>query len=105
MAENEEVKEPITYRFENIDDVTVKVSVLGENGSTPFNVTLTGVTWGMLEDIMSVQETSKDDPRAIFSFMNDHIDGGARVIPLNRTTSLFAAIAEYMAQVMSTQKN
>ena len=103
MAENEEAT--TTYRFENVDDVTVKVSVIGTNGSTPFNVTLTGVTWGLLEDIMSVQETSKDDPRAIFSFMNDHIEGGARVIPLNRTTSLFAAIAEYMAQVMGTQKN
>ena len=103
MAENEEAT--TTYRFENVDDVTVKVSVIGTNGSTPFNVTLTGVTWGLLEDIMSVQETSKDDPRAIFSFMNDHIEGGARVIPLNRTTSLFAAIAEYMSQVMGTQKN
>ena len=93
----------ITYRFEDIDETTVKVSVL--NGAAPFETTLTDVTWGMLEDIMNVQEKSKDDPRAIFAFMNDHIKGGASAVPLKHTMSLFASIAEYMAQVMDTQKN
>ena len=95
--------EDTTFRFEDVDDTTVKVSVL--NGSSPFEVTLTDVTWGLLEDIMTVQETSKDDPRAIFAFMNDHIEGGARGVPLKHTMSLFQSIAEYMSQVMDTQKN
>lgn len=93
----------ITYRFEDVDDTTVNVSVL--NGAAPFEVTFTNVTWGMLEDIMNVQETSKEDPRAIFGFLNEHVEGGARSVPLKHTLSLFQAIAEYMNQVMSTQKN
>ena len=97
----EETKET-TYRFEEIDDTTVRASVL--NGSTPFDVTLTNVTWGMLEDIMNVQETSADDPRAIFSFLNEYVEGGAKAIPLKRTMSFFEAISEYMNQVMSDQK-
>jgi hypothetical protein len=104
MAETKEAQETI-YRFEDIDDETVNVTVIGPNGSAPYEVTLTAVTWGMLEDIMTVQETSKEDPRAIFSFMNDHIEGGARSVPLKHTMSLFGAIAEYMNQVMDTQKN
>ena len=103
MAEPKKKTKDTSFRFEELDDTTVKVSVL--NGSTPFETTLTEVTWGMLEDILAVQETSKDDPRAIFGFMNDHIKGGARSIPLKHTLSLFAAIAEYMSQVMDTQKN
>lgn len=95
--------EEITYRFDEVDDETVAVSVL--NGAEPFNVTLQNVTWGMLEDIMNVQEAAKDDPKAIFKFLNEYIEGGSRSIPLKRTTSLFRAIAEYMNQVMSDQKN
>jgi len=99
MAETEEK----TFRFEEVDDTTVKVSVL--NGESPFDATLTGVTWGMMEDIMTVQETSGDDPRAIFGFMNEHIEGGTGAVPIKHTMSLFQAIAEYMNQVMATQKN
>jgi hypothetical protein len=101
MAETE-TKET-TFRFEDIDDTTVKVSVL--NGSSPFEVTLKNVTWGLLEDIMTVQETSKDDPRAIFAFLNEHVEGGGKAIPLKYTMSFFESIAEYMSQVMDTQKN
>ena len=83
MAEEKKANE-IKYRFEEVDDETVAVSVL--NGAEPFNVTLQNVTWGMLEDIMSVQDAAKDDPRAIFKFLNEYIEGGARAIPLKRTT-------------------
>ena len=99
MAESEET----TFRFEELDNTTVAVSVL--NGSEPFNIELKDVTWGMLEDILAVQDTAQNDPRAIFKFLNDYVEGGTRAIPLNKTMPLFQAIAEYMSQVMNTQKN
>ena len=92
-----------TYRFEELDDTTVRVSFL--NGTAPYDITLTGVTWGMLEDILNVQEASADDPRAIIGFFNNHVQGGGNSIPLKHTMPLFQAIAEYMNQVMSAQKN
>ena len=104
MAETKEVQET-RYRFEDVGEESVSVTVTGPNGSAPYEVTLTAVTWGMLEDIMMVQETSKDDPRAIFTFLNEHVEGGAKSVPLKHTMSFFGAIAEYMSQVMDTQKN
>jgi hypothetical protein len=106
MTEKEKVKE-IKHRFDfqELDDTTVKVSVIGENGSKPFETQLNGVTWGMLEDIMSVQERAKDDMKVVFAFFNEYVEGGGKAIPLKYTLSLFAAIAEYMSQVMDTQKN
>jgi hypothetical protein len=103
MTEKE--KEATRFRFEEIDDETVKVAVLSENGSKPFEVTLQHVTWGMLEDIMSVQEQSKDDMQVVFGFFNEYIAGGGRAIPLKYTMALFEAIAEYMNHVMVAQKN
>ena len=83
---------------------SVLVTHISENGSAPFEVRLTNVTWGMLEDIMNVQEKSADDPRAIFAFLNAHVDGGAGSIPLKYTLAFFEAISEYMNAVMNTQK-
>lgn len=94
-----------TYRFEELDDTTVNVALIGENGSKPFEITLQNVTWGMLEDILSVQEKSKDDMQVVFSFFNEYIQGGGKSIPLKYTMSLFEAIAEYMNQVMTSAKN
>ena len=102
MPEAQTETEATKYRFEDIADTTVHVSML--NGSSPFEVTSTNVTWGLLEDIMTVQETSQDDPRAIFTFLKEHVEGGGRAIPLKYTMSFFEAIAEYMSQVMDTQK-
>ena len=105
MAKETKEAQETKYRFEDVGEEAVNVSVTFSNGTPPYDVTLTAVTWGMLEDIMTVQETAKDDPRAIFAFLNEHIDGGARAVPLKHTTALFGAIAEYMSQVMDTQKN
>jgi hypothetical protein len=101
--------EAIKYRFEELDDGTsVKITMPDAsalNGHAPFEVTLRGVTWGMLEDIMNIQETAKNDPKAIFNFLNEYVEGGAKAIPIKRTMSFFQAISEYMTSVMNTQKN
>ena len=101
----EEITKDITYRFEDVDDTTVVVTVVGSNGSTPWQATMTGVTWGMMEEIMNIQERSKESITPIFDFLNSHIEGGTAAVPIKHTMSLFQAIAEYMNQVMSTQKN
>ena len=104
MAEKE--IEEIKHSFEELDDTTVKVTVTSNlNGSTPFQVTLVNVTWGMLEEILAVQGTSQDDPGAIFKFLNEYVEGGTKAIPLKRTMAFFQAISEYMQSVMATQKN
>jgi hypothetical protein len=104
MAENEAVEET-TYRFEELDDTTVKVTAPNLNGSVPFSVTLVNVTWGMLEEMLAVQASSQDDPGAIFKFLNEYVEGGTKSIPLKRTMQFFQAISEYMQAVMQTQKN
>jgi hypothetical protein len=107
MSETEKTAD-ISFRFEELDDTTVSITfVPGDivNGAQPYNLKLIDVNWGMLDDILELQETAKDNPRVIFNFLDDHIEGGARPIPIKYTMSLFAAIAEYMNAVMSTQKN
>jgi hypothetical protein len=99
----EEITKDITYRFEDVDDTTVVVTVL--DLYTPWQATMTGVTWGMMEEIMNIQERSKESITPIFDFLNNHIEGGTAAVPIKHTMSLFQAIAEYMNQVMSTQKN
>ena len=99
-----ETKEEITYRFEDIDDSNVKVSVIGSNGSQPFEAKLLGVTWGMVEDVMSMQEAAKEDMGAIFAFFNKYVEGGGSAVPLKYTLPFFEAIAQYMTEVMGTQK-
>ena len=103
MAESE-VKET-TFRFEEIEDSSVKVSVIGPNGSKPFEAQLNGVTWGMLEDIVTMQDTAKEDMRAIFGFFNKYVDGGGASVPIKYTMPFFESIAAYMNEVMNTQKN
>lgn len=101
MAETKE--EETTYRFEEVDATKVKITVL--NGAEPFEVALTNTTLGMLEDILNVQDTSDEDPRAIFKFLDEYVEGGGRAIPINRMLSLFQAIAKYTEHAMNTQKN
>lgn len=112
MANNEkaEIVESTKYLFDDgivVDDESdaVGVTVVSSNGATPYEVTLIGVNWGMMEDITAVQNMAEDGPKAIFDFMHKHILGGTSAVPLKHTTSLFNAIAEYMTQVMNTQKN
>ena len=97
--------EGTTFRFEDTDIGVVQVTIISGNGSAPFDVTLKNVTWGMLEDIMAVQEKAKDDMKVVFDFFNDYVEGGGRAVPLMYTMQFFEAISEYMNQVMVTQKN
>ena len=107
MAETKEVEkaELLKYRFEDIDDTTVKVFVPSENGSKPFEATLNNVTWGLIEDITAMQKKAERDMSAIFDFFNEYVEGGTRAVPVKYTLSFFEAIGEYMALVMNTQKN
>jgi hypothetical protein len=109
MAETKEViAEAVaetTYRFEEIDDMTVNITVIDSNGSGPFALTLNGVNWGMFDDVMGLQEEVKANPRAIPAFFDQYIEGGARAVPIRRTLPLFEAISQYLNQVMTTQKN
>ena len=107
MAETKEVEktEALRFRFKDVDNTTVKVFIPGENGSKPFEATLNNVTWGLIEDITAMQKRSERDMSAIFDFFNEYVEGGTKVVPVKYTLSFFEAIGEYMALVMSTQKN
>lgn len=85
--------------------MTVGITVIDSNGSKPFELQLNGVNWGMFDDVMSLQEAVKENPRAIPAFFESYIEGGASAVPIRRTVELFEAISQYMNQVMTTQKN
>jgi len=103
MAESEVTE--TKFRFEEIDDSSVKVSVIGPNGAKPFEAQLNNVTWGMLEDIVTMQDEAERDMRAIFGFFNKYVEGGGGAVPIKYTMPFFESIAAYMNEVMNTQKN
>jgi hypothetical protein len=105
MADTETTTKPTKYRFEELDDTTVNIAVIGENGSKSFEIKLQNVTWGMMKDMTRFQDESENRMEAVFSFFDKYIDGGASAIPLKYTLSLFEGISEYMQSVTSTQKN
>ena len=102
-----EKKAGTVFRFEELPDEKVRISFVNDgNGSAPYTFTLTETTWGMLEDIMAIQETAgQGDSKPIFAFLNTYIEGGARAIPLRHTFNLFRAISEYLKQALAEQKN
>lgn len=91
------------FRFEELDHETVNITFL--NGSEPFEVQLNDLNWGLMDDIFRVQEEAESKPEVIGAFFNEHIEGGGKAVPIKFTMPLFQAIAEYMKQVMDTQKN
>jgi len=96
-----------TFRFEELPDDQVHITFArDDNGSSPYEFVLMETTWGMLEDIMAIQESAGDgDPKPIFNFLNTYIEGGTKAIPLRHTFNLFRAISEYLQQALAEQKN
>ena len=70
-----------------------------------FSITLKELNWGLFEDIDRIQSAEgSDSMRAMVGFFNDHVEGGAKAVPIKHTGTAMNAVRAYMDHVNDSQK-
>ncbi len=97
--------EKIRLQFEEIDETTVVARFPAISGDKPFELGISGLHWGMIRDIRTLQ-LEGTDMDALLLFFDKYIEGGAEAVPIRHTFTVFEAITEYLnVAILSTKKN